>query len=88
MIIMYAVVLQSRLSINEWVMKFVPSFATDFQIRLWKKLVDFKISCPKCGSCKIVKKKNQERHCTQCGEIFYVVTPSGGSQMDQERYSL
>jgi DNA-directed RNA polymerase subunit RPC12/RpoP len=46
------------------------------------------IRCPKCSSPAVEKNKNQEYHCSHCGEIFYFVTPNCGSQSDLERYKL
>ena len=46
------------------------------------------IRCPKCGAPAVKKNKNQERRCTQCGEIFYFVTPKCGSQLDLRKYEL
>jgi ribosomal protein L37AE/L43A len=49
---------------------------------------NIEIRCPKCGSLKVERTKNQECHCNQCGEIFYFVTPKCGSQADLGRYDL
>jgi len=49
---------------------------------------NIEIRCPKCGSLKVERTKNQECHCNQCGAIFYFVTPKCGSQADLGRYDL
>jgi NADH pyrophosphatase NudC (nudix superfamily) len=48
----------------------------------------FKMHCPKCGSMAVEKHQNQERQCSQCGEIFYFVTPKSGSQLEFKKYEL
>jgi ribosomal protein L37AE/L43A len=45
------------------------------------------LRCPKCGSLRVERQKNQEVKCVKCGMVFYFVTPDTGSA-DFGRYQL
>jgi|GEM_PF-1181191 len=51
-------------------------------------LMSIDVKCPKCGSCAIESLKNQEQRCSNCGYVFYFVTPECGSQLDLSRYEF
>jgi DNA-directed RNA polymerase subunit RPC12/RpoP len=46
------------------------------------------VRCPKCGSERVERQRNQEVRCSACGFIFYFVTPDAGSVEDLDRYRL
>jgi ribosomal protein L37AE/L43A len=50
--------------------------------------VDVEMRCPKCGSLRVERQRNQEVKCCACGMVFYFVTPDTGSGTDFERYTL
>ncbi|MDD4325537.1 MAG: hypothetical protein PHC63_03805 [Candidatus Bathyarchaeota archaeon] len=44
--------------------------------------------CPKCGSLKVERQRNQEVRCCSCGLVFFYVTPDAVSGTDLDRYRL